>query len=98
VDLSPDHEVVGFILSQNVNRRHLSAGQRAMAVAVAYPEPEKGGRGKKRLGDLNPSAERLSLARTVPHFAPDLVDAVRAGGETLEDKTACGAAMRLSAS
>jgi hypothetical protein len=25
-------------------RRHLSAGQRAMAVAILYPDPEKGGR------------------------------------------------------
>ncbi len=30
-----------------------------MAVAKIYPEPEKGGRGKKRLGDLTVSAERL---------------------------------------
>jgi hypothetical protein len=29
------------------SRRHLSKGQQAMAVAFAYPEPEKGGRGKK---------------------------------------------------
>ena len=38
---------VDFILSLNVRRRHLTKGQRAMAVAMAYQEPAKGGRGKK---------------------------------------------------
>ena len=28
----------------NVNRRRMMKGQRAMAVAMVYPEPEKGGR------------------------------------------------------
>ena len=36
-----------FILSMNLKRRHMSAGQQAMAHAMIYPEPEKGGRGKK---------------------------------------------------
>jgi hypothetical protein len=35
-----------FILSMNLKRRHISAGQQAMAHAMIYPEPEKGGRGK----------------------------------------------------
>ena len=38
---------VDFILSLNVRRRHLTKGQRAMAVAMAYQEPAKGGPGKK---------------------------------------------------
>ncbi len=50
----------------------MTKGQRAMAVAKIYPDPEKGGRGKKRLGDLKVSAERISLARTVLTYAPDL--------------------------
>jgi hypothetical protein len=33
-----------FILSMNLKRRHMSAGQQAMAHALIYPEPEKGGR------------------------------------------------------
>jgi hypothetical protein len=28
----------------NLKRRHMSAGQQAMAHAMIYPEPEKGGR------------------------------------------------------
>ena len=39
---------VAFIISSNVKHRHLNKGQQAMAVALAYPEPEKGGRGKKK--------------------------------------------------
>jgi ParB-like chromosome segregation protein Spo0J len=35
-----------FILSENVKRRHMNKGQQAMAVAMMYPEPAKGGRGK----------------------------------------------------
>ncbi len=57
----------------------MTKGQRAMAVAKIYPEPETGGRGKKRLGDLTVSAERLSLARTVLQYAPDLADNVLSG-------------------
>ena len=40
------HEPTAFVLSANVHRRNLSTGQRAMAVAMLSPEPEKGGRGK----------------------------------------------------
>ena len=36
-----------FIVSSNVERRSLTAGQKAIATALIWPEPEKGGRGKK---------------------------------------------------
>ena len=36
-----------FVLSANIHRRHITKGQRAMAVAMIYPKPEKGGRGRK---------------------------------------------------
>ena len=36
------------VVSANINRRHMTKGQRAMGVAMIYPRPEKGGRGKKR--------------------------------------------------
>lgn len=41
-----------YVLSANVHRRHLTKGQQAMATALAYPDKEKGGRGKK--SGLNP--------------------------------------------
>jgi ParB-like nuclease domain len=40
-----------YVLSANVHRRHMTKGQRAMAVAMISPEPEKGGRGKKAVRD-----------------------------------------------
>jgi hypothetical protein len=40
---------VAYVLAVNINRRHLSKCQRAMAVARLYPEsPESGGRGSRR--------------------------------------------------
>lgn len=36
-----DDEAVALILSVNITRRHLSAGQRAMATAFAYPKPAR---------------------------------------------------------
>jgi hypothetical protein len=36
-----------------------------MALAMIYPEPEKGGRGQKGVRDGQVSHQRLSLARTV---------------------------------
>jgi hypothetical protein len=58
-----------YILSVNINRRHMSAGQRAMAVAMIYPEAAKG-RGKKDAalkGDVPSSfsQRRLQIARSV---------------------------------
>ncbi len=57
-----------FVLSTNIHRRNLTQGQRAMAVAMLRPEPEKGGRGKK--GAINGefsgvSHQRVADARAV---------------------------------
>jgi hypothetical protein len=67
-----------FIVSVNLARRNLSKGQQAMLLAMAYPEPEKGGRGNKgkALETERFSAARLSQARTVLREAPDLADLV----------------------
>jgi hypothetical protein len=49
------------------SRRHLNSGQRAMATAVIYPEPEKAGR--KKAGELSSqktiSRDLLYKARTI---------------------------------
>lgn len=75
---------VAYILSSNISRRHMTKGQRAMAVAMIAPGPEKGGRGKTvRLPDgLN--KQRVSEARAVLQWAPELSDAVLAGAESLD--------------
>jgi hypothetical protein len=56
---------VAYILAQNVKRRQLNKGQQAMAVAPAYPEPDKPGRGKKGKAEETAgfSQQRLREAR-----------------------------------
>jgi hypothetical protein len=38
-----DGDPLSFIISANIQRRHLNAGQRAMATAMVHPDLEKGG-------------------------------------------------------
>jgi hypothetical protein len=54
-----DADPTAYVLSANVHRRHLTKGQQAMAVALAYPEAEKGGRGRKLNSSKN---EEFSVA------------------------------------
>jgi hypothetical protein len=60
-----------FILAMNIKRRHMTKGQQVMAVAMMYPEPEKGGKGKRSriqegLDEPRKTFQnRLSQARTV---------------------------------
>jgi hypothetical protein len=69
-----------FILALNVNRRHMTKGQQAMAHAMIYPEAEKGGRGKKNsVVTTGFSRERLSRARTVLADAADLAQGILNG-------------------
>jgi hypothetical protein len=76
---------VAYILSANINRRHMTKGQRAMAVARIYPEPEKGGRGKNSSVTKEFSVERLSLARFILRHTPDdLADQVLTGSLSLD--------------
>jgi ParB-like chromosome segregation protein Spo0J len=69
-----------YVISENIYRRHMTKGQRAMAVAMIIPEPEKGGRGKKgskSVGEF--SGEWLRQARTVRTYLPETAKAVLAG-------------------
>jgi hypothetical protein len=81
---------LAFIVSANINRRNLTKGQRAMAHAMIYPEPEKGGRGKKS-AVLNSaetagfSSRRLNVARSVLRHSQDLAKAVLKGSISLDD-------------
>lgn len=80
------NDAVDYILAVNVARRHLTTGQRAMAMALAYPEKEKGGRGKKLLsseGFSDVNSGRLSDARSILEH-DDLVETVLAGTKRLD--------------
>ena len=58
---------VAFVLSANIHRRHMTKGQRAMAVAMIYPEVVSLRR------DLRASEAYLSHARPVLRFTPKAV-------------------------
>ena len=63
----------GKIVSNNVKRRHLNSSQRAMAVAMMYPEARHGGSrqaGSSSATELDISKDRLSMARTVLRALP----------------------------
>jgi len=63
--------------------RESFAGQRAMAMAFLYPDPEKGGRGKKTVLSRDGfSKARLSQARQILRFSYELACAVRATTQT----------------
>jgi hypothetical protein len=63
-------DATAFIVSVNLARRKLTKSQRAMALAMVYPEPEKGGRGKnvesrKAADSAGFGSTRLEQARAV---------------------------------
>lgn len=86
--LNGKDNLVAFILSANIHRRHMTKGQRAMAVAMIYPEPEsKGSRSGKTTNILATemfAGSRLSSARMVLAIAPDLAPNVLAGTVSLD--------------
>jgi hypothetical protein len=72
-----------------LQRRNLSKGQQAMALAKIYPEAEKGGRGKnvasrKAAETSGFSARRLAQARSVLAYSPALAAEVLKGTSTLD--------------
>jgi hypothetical protein len=79
-----------YIIANNISRRHLTKGQQAMAVAMVYPVPEKGGKGKRSriqegLDEPRKTFQnRLSQARIVLAHSSDLGQAVLAGSKNLD--------------
>lgn len=94
IGLEPDVEVVdgdedavlALIASLNVQRRHLSKGQQAMALAMLFPKSQQGKR-----TDLDPTSEfnsevsgrYIRQARTVLRVSKTLATEVMAGGKSL---------------
>jgi hypothetical protein len=78
------HDPIAYILSANVNRRNLNAGQRAMAVVCmnSFVTNEFGA--KQDLADRHDlTRTRVSKAATVHEYAPELTSVVLAGTEPL---------------
>jgi len=86
--LPEESDPVAYIISANVHRRMLTKGAQAMAVAIARPEPETAGR--KKAGNAPPrgeflvSSQKLSDARLVLRWCPELEDRVLSG-ESLKE-------------
>jgi hypothetical protein len=85
VKVTPDvrylngEDATAFIFSTNIARRHLTAGQRAMAHARLYPA-EKGGRGNKLVSiDTSLGHVTLSRARYILARSPMRADEVMSG-------------------
>jgi hypothetical protein len=80
-----DGDVIAFIVEVNAERRHLTTGQRAMAVAIGLVEDgkRKGGRFKRGSVPADKSrprfSEKVSSAGLVLDHAPELADQVLAG-------------------
>jgi hypothetical protein len=76
-----------FIADANLERRDLTKGQKAMLLAVRFPDSNKGGRGKKgnAVESTELSQERISRARVVNRLCPEMVDAVIEGKTGLDE-------------
>jgi hypothetical protein len=76
-----------FIVSVNGERRNVTIGQKAMAYALIFPEPEQtgGGRGKTHFDRNKFMRPKISDARTVIKYAPELVERVKSGIITLDN-------------
>ncbi|KKL61445.1 hypothetical protein LCGC14_2195200, partial [marine sediment metagenome] len=70
-----------YVLSANIHRRHMTKGQRAMAVAMIYPGGSGKGANPKNLGL---SGELIRQARVALQYAPDLAANVLTGAESLD--------------
>lgn len=82
-------EPAAVIYSANLARRHMSKSQRAMATAMLYPEPQKGGRGNKGVSNSQDYDRSLvSRARTVLAYSRPLALAVLAGTKPLDEALA----------
>lgn len=80
----------GYVLATNINRRHLSKGQKAMIAAKVRSVSEQSVRSIAEQSGVTPT--RIGIASTVLQHAPDLADAVAAGARRPGSswKTCCG--------
>lgn len=83
-ELADGVDPVAYILSTNVQRRHMNAGQRAMVTVRAIADFKL--KSQKQLGEtLRLNEGRISQAGTILKYRPDLADEVIAGTLPLND-------------
>lgn len=73
-----------YVLSSNIHRRHMTKGQRAMAVARIYPEPKRGMHSELKNSTGMVDKAYVSKARTVLAHKPDLAPNVLVGAVPLD--------------
>lgn len=84
----PDHvlldgqDPVAYILSANINRRHMTKGQRAIVVAKICLETKQPIRDAAKQSGLKDNC--VAYASTILHHAPDLADQVINGSLSLD--------------
>jgi hypothetical protein len=83
---------VSYIVSANINRRHMTKGQRAMALAILYPEKGHG----QTPNNLGFATEYLRQARTVLKVLPETAQLVLAGKTVLNDAYAAARAQVMA--
>ena len=77
--LGVESDPTAYVLSANVHRRHLTKGQQAMAIALAYPEAEKLKRkdsSSLKIKELGLNAGYISQARFVLRNCRDKAEEV----------------------
>lgn len=89
VNVEPTHQLftgdaVAYILSANINRRHLTKGQRAMAVARVRLVSNQGATVRASAQAAGISHARVVQAASVMQYAPDLADSVLSGAASLD--------------
>jgi ParB/RepB/Spo0J family partition protein len=77
-------DAVEFILSANIHRRHLTKGQRAMAVARVRLVSNQASTVRSAAQAAGISHARVVQAGLVIQFAPDLADSVLSGAASLD--------------
>jgi len=89
--VEPDHQMLNgqdqtaYIASSNLNRRHMTKSQKAMAMAMLYPEPKRGMHSELKNSTGNFDKGYLSMARKVLSVLPMNVKEVIGGGTSLSD-------------
>jgi ParB-like chromosome segregation protein Spo0J len=81
-EVAPGVDASTYILASNISRRHLSKGQRAMAVARVLLVSSKSQ--QESANAVGVSRQRVTQASVVLEYAPELADAVLSGSLPLD--------------